>query len=124
MRGFGQEFTDKYQESEEIMGKLLYVTNIPFEATEEDIRRMFTVAGNIKSIKLLTDPKTGKSKGCGFVEMATAAEAKEAIVTLDEVLMIDRQLTVVEARPFKPQEQGSAGDSRPAKVKRPWMGRK
>ena len=87
------------------MGKQLYVTNISFQATEEDIWKLFSVAGKVKHIKLLTDPVTGKSKGVGFVEMATLKEAKEAIVTLDDCLLIDRQITVTEARPMPPREK-------------------
>ena len=86
------------------MGKLLYVTNISFEATEDDLRTMFSVAGTVRSIKLLTDPQSGKFRGCGFVEMSSDAEAKEAVNSLDEVIMIDRLLTVVIARPSKPKE--------------------
>jgi RNA recognition motif-containing protein len=91
------------------MGKQLYVTNISFQATEDDIRRLFSVAGTVKTIKLLTDEKTGKVRGCGFVEMSTAAEAKEAVECLDEALLIDRQLTVVEARPPQPKEKPAGG---------------
>ena len=85
------------------MGKQLYVTNISFQATEDDIMKLFSVAGTVRSIKLLTDPQSGKSKGCGFVEMATPAEALEAINCCDDALLIDRTLTVVEARPPKPK---------------------
>jgi len=97
------------------MGKLLYVTNISFEATEEDIKTMFSVAGTVRSIKLLTDPQTGKFRGCGFVEMSCDAEAKEAVDTLDEVLMIDRLLTVVIARPSKPKESPAGGGQKARK---------
>ncbi len=92
------------------MGKQLYVTNISFQATEEDILKLFSVAGKVKVIKMLTDLQTGKFKGCGFVEMATIKEAKEAIETLDDALLINRQITVVEARPPEP------------KVRRPYAG--
>jgi RNA recognition motif-containing protein len=85
------------------MGKQLYVTNISFQATEEDMLKLFSVAGKVKVIKLLTDLQTGKFKGCGFVEMATIKEAKEAIETLDDALLINRQITVVEARPPEPK---------------------
>ncbi|HSR35877.1 MAG TPA: RNA-binding protein [Desulfurivibrionaceae bacterium] len=91
------------------MGKQLYVTNISFQATEEDLRRLFSVAGTVKTIKLLTDDKTGRFRGCGFVEMATLAEAKEAVNCLDEALLIDRQLTVVEARPPEPKAKPAGG---------------
>ncbi len=110
------------------MGKQLYVTNISFQATEEDIRKLFSVAGTVKAIKLLTDIQTGKFKGCGFVEMATLKETKEAIDSLDDALLIDRQITVVEARPPEPKERrpyaGDRGKSVPA-VGRPFgKGRK
>lgn len=91
------------------MGKQLYVTNISFQATEEDLRRLFTVAGTVKNIKLLADEKTGKFRGCGFVEMANAAQAKEAVDCLDEALLIDRQLSVVEARPPEPKAKPVGG---------------
>ncbi|MBT0665321.1 RNA-binding protein [Geobacter pelophilus] len=94
------------------MGKQLYVTNISFQATEEDMWKLFSVAGKVKHIKLLTDPVTGKLKGCGFVEMATLNDAKEAIETLDDCLLIDRQITVEEARPPKPRETTFAGADR------------
>jgi RNA recognition motif-containing protein len=89
------------------MGKDLYVGNISFNATEEDILKLFSVAGRVKSIHLLKDPKTGQFKGCGFVKMADI-EAKEAIATLDGTLLVDRVITVSEARPQKPVEQKSA----------------
>lgn len=103
------------------MGKQLYVTNISFQANEEDIRKLFSVAGKVSHIKLLTDLDTGKFKGCGFVEMATLKEAKEAIDTLDDCLLIDRQITVTEARPPKPKARAFPGrdNPRPGKTGRP-----
>ncbi len=105
------------------MGKQLYVTNISFEATEDDLRRMFSVAGTVKTIKMLFDEQTGKFRGCGFVEMANQAEAKEAVDCLDEALLIDRQLTVVEARPPEPKAKPAGGwpgrPSRPEGGSRP-----
>ena len=97
------------------MGKLLYVTNISFEATEDDLRTMFSVAGTVRSIKLLTDPQSGKFRGCGFVEMSSDAEAKEAVDSLDEVLLLDRLLTVVIARPSKPKESPAGGGEKTRK---------
>lgn len=94
------------------MGKQLYVTNISFRATEEDLWKLFSVAGTVKHIKMLTDAVTGKFKGCGFVEMANAKEMKEAINTLDDALLIDRVITVVEARPMPPREQTAASSLR------------
>lgn len=86
------------------MGKQLYVTNIPFEASEEELRRLFAVAGRVKSIKMLTDPKSGRFRGVAFVEMATAAEARDAVESLDEALFNDRLIAVAEARPYQPKE--------------------
>ncbi len=115
------------------MGKQLYVTNIPFQATEDDLLRLFSVAGRVKTIKLLTDPVSGKFKGCGFVEMATPEEGKEAINCCDDALLIDRQLTVVEARPsqpkapepktYQPYAKAKAG-KKPGGDRRPGRGRK
>jgi len=104
------------------MGKQLYITNISFQATEEDMWKLFSVVGKVKHIKLLTDLETGKLKGCGFVEMATIKEAKEAVETLDDCLLIDRQIKVEEARPPQPKERtfqgrdfhGAAKTGRPA----------
>jgi RNA recognition motif-containing protein len=93
---------------EKIMGKDLYVGNISFKATEEDILKLFSVAGRVKSIHLIKDPKTGQFKGCGFVKMADV-EAKKAIATLDGTLLVDRVIEVSEARPQKPVEQRNAG---------------
>ena len=94
------------------MGRELYVGSLPFEATETDIRRMFAVAGTVVSVHIITDPKTGASKGCGYVKMANAEEAKEAINSLDGALMMHRLITVSEARPQKPKPTSGA---RPAK---------
>lgn len=91
------------------MGKDLYVGNISFKATEEDIMKLFSVAGKVRSIHLVTDPKTGQFKGCGFVKMADV-EAREAIAILDGTRLVDRVITVSEARPQKPKEQGGGGD--------------
>ncbi|WP_246561131.1 RNA recognition motif domain-containing protein [Geobacter grbiciae] len=72
-----------------------------YEATEDDLRRMFTVAGTVTSVHLITDPETGEFKGCGYVRMATAEEAKEAVETLDGALLRNRAITVSIARPQK-----------------------
>jgi len=91
------------------MGKDLYVGNISFKATEEDVMKLFSVAGKVRSIHLITDPKTGQFKGCGFVKMADI-EAREAIAILDGTRLVDRVITVSEARPQKPKEQGDGAN--------------
>ncbi len=94
------------------MRRELYVGNIPFEATETDLRRLFSVAGTVSSIHFITDPVSGKFRGCGYVKMASPAEAKEAIDSLDGALFIDRLITVSEARPQPPQERTTGTGAR------------
>jgi RNA recognition motif-containing protein len=88
------------------MPRELYVGSLSYEATEDDLRRFFTVAGTVQSVHLITDPVTGQSKGCGYVKMTTDAEAKEAIDCLDGALLIDRKIAVSIAKPQKPQPAG------------------
>lgn len=82
--------------------KELYVGHMSYEATEDDLRRLFTVAGTVTSVHLITDRDTGEFKGCGYVRMATVEEAQEAIETLDGALLRNRPITVSLARPQKP----------------------
>jgi len=83
------------------MGKELYVRHISDRATEDDLRKLFSIAGTVASIHPITDPETGQFKGCAFVKMSTDGEAKEAITTLDGALLINRVILVGEARPQK-----------------------
>lgn len=114
------------------MAKELYVGNITAKATDDDIRRLFKVAGTVTSLHLITDPETGEFKGCGYVRMATDAEAKEAIETLDGALLGDKVIRVSEARPQKPKGRpfgggrGMAGKSgrAPGRGGKPGKGRK
>jgi cold-inducible RNA-binding protein len=81
------------------VGKKLYVGNLPFSATEEDITSRFSACGTVESAKLITDRDTGRSKGFGFVEMSTDAEAQAAIEKLNGQDYGGRPMTVNEARP-------------------------
>lgn len=92
------------------MAKELYVGHMPYQATEEDLMKLFAVAGTVTSVHIITDPESGQSKGCAYVRMATEAEAKDAIETLDNALLIDRVITVSEARPQKPKENRPGGN--------------
>lgn len=83
------------------MAKELYVGSISAKATEMDIRKLFSVAGTVTSIHLITDPQTGAFKGCGYVRMSTEEEVEDAVETLDGALLIDRVITVSIARPQK-----------------------
>jgi RNA recognition motif-containing protein len=86
------------------MGKKLYVGSIPFNATEESLRELFAGIGEVESVKIITDADTGRSKGFGFVEMASAEDAKKAIEQLNGTKFMERSLTVNEARPQQPRE--------------------
>lgn len=85
-----------------LMNRELYVGSIPFESTEEDLVRLFSVSGRVQSVHIITDKISGKSKGCGYVKMSTIEEAKDAINSLDGALLDNRKITVAEAREQKP----------------------
>jgi len=95
------------------MSKDLYVTNIALEATEEDIRKLFSVVGKVAYIHLVTDAKTGQFKGCGYIKMSSEKEAREAITTLDGARLINRLIKVNEARPQKTAGHNVGADRRP-----------
>ena len=95
----------------QIMEKRLYVGNLPFDTTEDDLHQLFSAHGQIVSAKLITDMETGRSRGFGFVEMSTEDEAKAAIEKMNKAKVGDRELTVNEARP-RPERAGGAGGSR------------
>ena len=82
----------------------LYVGSLPYETGEDDLRRLFSVAGTVQSVHLITDPVSGKSKGCGYVKMSTLDEAREAINCLDGAMVDNRIISVSEAREQKPQQ--------------------
>jgi len=84
------------------MRRELYVGSLPFETTEEDLRRLFSVAGTVQAVHIITDRDSGRSKGCGYVKMTTESEAKEAINCLDGAIFENRVITVSEAREQKP----------------------
>lgn len=89
------------------MNKDLYVRNIALEAKEEDLRKLFSVVGKVSYIHMVTDPKTGQFKGYGYVKMSTEAEAREAVKSLDGARLINRIISVTEARPQNPAEHKS-----------------
>ena len=87
------------------MGNRLYVRNISFKATEENVRGLFAEIGEVVSINLITDARTGKMKGFAFVEMASDGEARKAIEALNGRLLLDRPLSVSEANTQQPRER-------------------
>lgn len=90
------------------MASKLFVGNLSFQATEEDLRELFQQAGTVDSVRIITDQFTGRPRGFGFVEMATKEEATKAIELLNGRLFRDRNLVVDEARP-QPQRGTGAG---------------
>ena len=86
--------------------KKLYVGNISYKTTENDLRRSFEKHGEVGQVSVITDRATGRSKGFAFVEMPNASEADDAINALNGTELDSRSLTVNEARP---QEQRSGG---------------
>lgn len=76
------------------MNSQLYVGNISFTTTEEDLRDFFGAAGSVTSAKIIIDRETGKSRGFGFVEMSNADEAQAAVSTLNGKDLNGRQLRV------------------------------
>jgi RNA recognition motif-containing protein len=79
------------------MSKKIYVGNLPFSATDDEIRALFSEYGTVETVNLITDRDTGRARGFGFVEMADGAD--EAIKALHQTQMDGRSLNVNEARP-------------------------
>jgi RNA recognition motif-containing protein len=100
------------------LGKKLYVGNISFQASEDDLRDLFSKAGEVVSAKLITDAATGRARGFGFVEMGSDSDAQKAISTLNGTSFMDRNIIVSEAKPQErrekgPRERGGFGNRRP-----------
>lgn len=80
-----------------IMAKNIYVGNLPWSATEQDVETLFATYGQVTSVKLISDRETGRARGFGFVDMESGAD--EAIAALDGSEYGGRSLKVNEARP-------------------------
>ena len=101
------------------MGKRLYVGNLPFNSTDESLQEIFAQAGSVQSAKIITDRDTGRSKGFGFVEMASDQEAVDAIQKFNGAEYGGRNMTVAEARPMAARE-GEGGGNRGGGGGRRW----
>jgi RNA recognition motif-containing protein len=88
----------------------LYVGNLSYSTTEDDLRALFSQAGTVASVAVIKDRDTGQSKGFAFVEMSTQAEAQKAISQFNAQNLKDRALTVNLARPR--EERGGFNDRR------------
>ena len=91
------------------MAKKLYVGNLAYSTTREQIQELFSQAGEIAEITLITDRDTGRPKGFGFVEMATEEGAQDAIKRFNGFTLDNRPLTVNEARPREERSGGGFG---------------
>jgi RNA recognition motif-containing protein len=91
------------------MGKKLYVGNLNYEVTDAALEALFAAHGTVQSAQVIMDRDTGRSKGFGFVEMGSDAEAQAAIAALNGAQQGGRSLTVNEARP---KEGGGGGGGR------------
>jgi cold-inducible RNA-binding protein len=91
------------------MGKKLFVGNLPFSANDQTLMDTFSQAGTVESAKVIQDRETGRSKGFGFVEMASDAEAASAISQFNGAQLDGRALTVNEAKPMEPRSGGGGG---------------
>jgi RNA recognition motif-containing protein len=94
------------------MNKKLYVGNLPYDTTQEQIRELFAQVGEVSEVNLITDRETGRPKGFGFVEMATVEASSEAIKRFNGYTLGERALTVNEARPREERPRGNYGGSR------------
>ena len=93
------------------MENKLYVGNLPYSATEDDLKTHFSQAGTVTSVALIKDRATGRAKGFGFVEMETAEEAQKAITMFHGQDFMGRTITVNVARP-REERPRNFGDRR------------
>jgi cold-inducible RNA-binding protein len=91
------------------MSKKLYVGNLAFQTTSNDLQQLFAQAGTVESAQLIEDRDTGRSKGFAFVEMSTADEAAAAIQQFNGKEVAGRALKVNEARPRENRSGGGGG---------------
>ena len=101
----------------------MYVGNIPYNATEAELREMFSEIGEIDSLKIMKDQFTDRSKGFGFIEMVNEEDAKKAIATLNGKDFKGKSLTVAEARPQQKRQgfnKRSSGYGGPGGSGRGW----
>jgi len=101
------EFFCVFEES--LMGNKLYVGNLPYSVRDQDLEQAFGQFGAVTSAKVMMERDTGRSKGFGFVEMGSDAEAQEAINGMNGQSLGGRSIVVNEARPMEPRPPRSGG---------------
>jgi RNA recognition motif-containing protein len=100
----------------------IYVGNLPYSVTDEDLREVFGEYGELASAEVLKDKFSGQSKGFGFVDMPNGSEAETAIKELNESVFKGRKLTVNEARPREQQRPSRGGGGGGGGGGRDWGG--
>jgi RNA recognition motif-containing protein len=103
-RGYPQEFR---------MEAKLYVGNLSYQTTEQNLRELFMQAGSVTSVALIKEPGTQRSKGFAFVEMGSQSELQKAISMFNGYTLDERQLAVSVARPREERSGGGGGGFRP-----------
>ncbi|MDZ4294476.1 MAG: RNA-binding protein [Hydrogenophaga sp.] len=91
------------------MGNKLYVGNLPYTVRDEDLQQSFSEFGSVSSAKVMMERDTGRSKGFGFVEMGSDAEAQAAISGMNGQSLGGRSITVNEARPMEARPPRTGG---------------
>lgn len=91
------------------MSSKLYVGNLSFSSSDQDLEELFSQAGTVESVNIITDRDTGRSRGFGFVEMSSAEEANAAISQFNDTEFDGRNLVVNEAKPRENRGGGGGG---------------
>lgn len=104
------------------MESKIYVGNLSYSTTEEDLRTLFTQAGTVTSVALIKDRDSGQSKGFGFIEMSNQVEAEKAISLFNGYQLGDRQLKVNLARPKEEKGRGGIGNRGTGRGHKPQRG--
>jgi len=100
------------------MGVEIYIGHLSGAVTEDEVRKLFSVAGTVTSVRLVVDPVSGEYRGCGYVGMSTDEEAKDAISLLDGAMLGNGLIVVKHAPPKHGRKKtGSSGGGREGKAK-------
>ena len=108
MQGMLHRLSDGSEE-EVTVGTKLYVGSLPYTTTDQQLQELFAQHGTVSSAKVISDRYTGRSRGFGFVEMATSEDAQKAIASLNGTQYEGRALVVNEAKPQEKRERSSWG---------------
>jgi cold-inducible RNA-binding protein len=93
------------------MDKKLYIGNLPYATTDEDLKNLFSKAGTVASASVIKDRETGRSKGFAFVEMSNADEAQNVINQFNGYMMGGRDLRISIAKPKEGNRRSDSGDT-------------